>query len=99
MSKWKLTFLFSIISFIFLSGCVSVAVDKKVECSAINSNFCEKDSDCVCGGKDIIASGCFFGNVQYYEKCVDKTKECPDFCGGITGNLQIKCENNKCVQQ
>ena len=59
--------------------------------------YCEKDSDCVCGGFDVDGS-CFLGNKLYYNAYVDKTGICPDFCGGFHGSLQLKCVDNKCTQ-
>ena len=62
-----------------------------------DKDYCEKDSDCVCGGFDTDGS-CFLGNKLYYNEYVDKTGVCPDFCGGFHGTLEIKCVNNKCTQ-
>ena len=67
-------------------------------CDRAAANFCEKDGDCVCGGKDLATGECFIGNIEYYGSCVDKTKDCPDFCSGITGEMRLKCEKNSCVQ-
>lgn len=58
--------------------------------------FCKSDSDCICGGIDKLTGECFVGNIKYYEKYVDKTKICPDFCTGIAGNIQTKCIENEC---
>lgn len=59
---------------------------------ADKSNFCLIDSDCACG-KD--AKGeCFYGNSQY----VNTSEQCPDFCTGFGGNLEIRCINNGCRQ-
>lgn len=54
---------------------------------------CESDSDCACG-KHIRTGDCFYGNKQY----VDTTSQCPDFCTGIAGNLQISCQRGMCTQ-
>jgi len=59
-------------------------------------NWCSVDADCICGGIDTATKGCFVGNLDYYKKYVDKTRICPDFCTGITGNLETKCINNTC---
>ncbi len=61
-------------------------------------NSCEVDEDCVCGGIDKATNNCFIGNKVYYDLNVDKTKQCPDFCTGIDGNMVIKCIDNKCQQ-
>lgn len=55
--------------------------------------YCEKDEDCACGVHKTTRD-CFYGNKNY----VDTTQQCPDFCAGITGQLQIKCINNECKQ-
>ena len=61
--------------------------------------FCETKDDCVCGGFDDKTGACFIGNTDYYNKYVNKTRQCPDFCGGIASNLEIRCENNTCMQR
>ena len=66
---------------------------------ADSRTFCENASDCICGGIDEKTGRCFIGNIDYYSKYVNKTAVCPDFCGGIASNLEIRCENNACVQR
>ena len=61
--------------------------------------FCETKEDCICGGIDLKTGNCFIGNKDYYSKYVNQTAVCPDFCGGIANNLEIRCENNACVQR
>ena len=81
-------------------------MDNNTECNQIVSTFkftklindeeqqsCSSDSDCVCG-VNIKTRSCFLGNKKY----IDTTKQCPDFCGGIAGNLITKCINNLCKQ-
>ena len=51
------------------------------------------DSDCACGTNSDTGQ-CFFGNKAH----VNVEKQCPDYCGGIAGNLEIKCVEKKCVQ-
>jgi len=80
-----------VIAVIVLFGFVLKKVDSRT--------FCETEKDCVCGGFDTKTNNCFIGNIDYYNQFVDKTKDCPDFCGGIAANLEIKCENNACVQR
>jgi len=60
---------------------------------AANTTFCNNDVDCACG-TNIETGKCFYGNIRY----VDISKQCPDFCTGIAGNLKIKCINNECKQ-
>jgi hypothetical protein len=67
-------------------------------CDKAAAGFCEKDGDCICGGIDRTTGECFIGNLKYYGSCVDKTKDCPDFCSGITGKMRLRCEKNSCVQ-
>lgn len=80
-----------LIIIIVLFGSVLKKVDEKT--------FCEKDSECVCGGIDRNTGECFVGNNWYYDRFVDKTQQCPDFCTGIAGNLEVRCVDNKCVTQ
>ncbi len=54
---------------------------------------CVQDDDCACG-RNIKTGKCFYGNKDY----VDTKQQCPDFCSGIAGNLEIKCVSNKCSQ-
>jgi eight-cysteine-cluster-containing protein len=62
------------------------------------ADSCTTDSDCICGGMDPFRERCFLGNKDYYDKYVDKSQDCPDFCTGIAGNLATKCVDNKCIQ-
>ena len=63
----------------------------------VGKDYCEVDANCICDGTDP-DGGCFIGNKEYYNKHVDKSKDCPDFCKGISGNLVVKCIDNRCVQ-
>lgn len=54
---------------------------------------CNSDSDCACG-VHIKTGACFYGNKNF----VDTSKQCPDFCTGIGGNLEIKCVEGECKQ-
>ncbi len=55
--------------------------------------YCEKDGDCACG-RHTMTGNCFYGNADY----VDTSRQCPDFCTGIAGNLRIVCVNDECKQ-
>lgn len=68
---------------VFISGCIEY--DKEI--------FCSQDQDCSCG-THIETGECFYGNKNY----VNTSQQCPDFCTGISGDLDIKCVNEKCVQ-
>ncbi|MEM4245452.1 MAG: eight-cysteine-cluster domain-containing protein [Candidatus Nanoarchaeia archaeon] len=70
---------------LFLSGCSSSILDRE--------KYCEVDADCACG-THIKTGDCFYGNKAY----VNVLKQCPDFCGGIGGNLAVRCFANKCTQ-
>ncbi len=59
---------------------------------------CKRDIDCVCGGTDRLTGKCFIGNREYFDQFVDRNKECPDFCGGIAGDLQTRCVSGTCKQ-
>jgi len=78
-----------LIVLIIIAACNQIPTDKL---------SCNKDSDCICGGVDNQDKNCFLGNKEYYEEYVNKEKVCPDFCGGIAGNLELKCVENKCTQ-
>jgi hypothetical protein len=52
---------------------------------------CDTDADCACG-TNVNTGDCFLGNKEY----VDTTKQCPDFCTGIAGNLETRCVDNVC---
>jgi len=55
--------------------------------------YCKQDSDCACGiSKE--TGECFYGNKAF----VDTSRQCPDFCTGIAGNLVIKCVDDTCKQ-
>ncbi|MBU4351413.1 hypothetical protein KKF47_01945 [Patescibacteria group bacterium] len=55
---------------------------------------CETDLDCACGYRKG-GQECFYGNRDY----VDTSRQCPDYCGGITGRLRLRCVDNTCTQQ
>jgi hypothetical protein len=63
------------------------------QCAVESPLYCEKDSDCACG-TDRKSGECAYGNRDY----IDEKKQCPDFCSGIAGNLEIRCVDNKCSQ-
>ncbi|MBI4738095.1 eight-cysteine-cluster domain-containing protein [Candidatus Woesearchaeota archaeon] len=101
----KSAFVALIVVMILTAGCAQLAAPgglvrtppQKKE-TAPNPLSCSIDEDCVCQGIDKKTGNCFIGNKQYYEKYVDKSKGCPDFCSGIAGNLVVKCVNNECLQ-
>lgn len=62
-------------------------------CKMMMKMVCEQDEDCACG-VSIGTNECFYGNKDY----VDTSQQCPDFCTGIVGNLEIKCINKECTQ-
>lgn len=79
---------------------VLIAISMISGCSAQNNNadklFCTQDSDCICSGTDKQTNECFIGNKEYFAKNVDASKQCPDFCTGIAGNMKLSCKENKC---
>ena len=90
-----------IISLLILSGCAPgkftpQGTPSKAEIE--NMEVCTTDSDCICGGMDANTERCFLGNKDYYENYVDKSKDCPDFCSGIAGNLVTRCVDKRCMQ-
>ena len=86
--------------------CSSISCHTKEYCASIGFNdswyeaitqtlekSCEATMDCACGTH--IGNGeCFYGNAKF----VNVSKQCPDFCTGIAGNLEIKCLNSTCTQ-
>ncbi len=62
--------------------------------SEVSRFFCQTDDDCACG-VDKETGKCAFGNKNF----IDTSRECPDFCTGIAGNIRIKCVNNLCTPQ
>lgn len=63
----------------------------KIICDATDPKLCKTDQDCIC----IENTGCFMGNKDYYQECVDKTGACRDLCVGWE-QKPVKCINNKC---
>ena len=60
--------------------------------SELQKMACNSDEDCACG-VDKQTGKCAYGNKIF----IDTSKQCPDFCTGIAGNLRIKCVNNVCM--
>ncbi len=87
-----------VILVLVLAGCGNDKVEPVKTGEELKPDWCIADSDCVCGGVDKQTERCFLGNKEYYEKHVDKGKTCPDFCGGIDGNLEVRCVDNRCTQ-
>lgn len=83
--SWLALFLLIVFAVIGLATLESIKPADK-------SKSCLADSDCACGKN---ANGeCFYGNIQF----VNASEQCPDFCAGIGGNLEIKCVNSGCKQ-
>lgn len=61
-----------------------------------NPKFCNVDADCTCGGIDKLNDQCFVGNKLYQSMYVDVSQQCPDFCTGIGGKLEVKCVDHVC---
>lgn len=59
-----------------------------------NQKYCISVNDCSCGVSTETGE-CFYGNNEF----VDESSQCPDFCTGIDGRIEIICENNECVQK
>ena len=56
-----------------------------------NPTFCNVDADCTCGGVDPQTNDCFVGNKLYSSAYVDMSVHCADFCTGIAGHLETRC--------
>lgn len=60
--------------------------------SAANcSKACTSVADCACG-RDVANGSCAVGR----KECIDVSRQCPDFCTGITGKMQLQCVNQLC---
>lgn len=55
---------------------------------------CSHDEDCVCG-IDRSTGACAVGPAER----VDTGRTCPDFCGGIGGQLHMVCDRGRCAQR
>jgi len=62
-------------------------------CREKMSTYCNEESDCACG-RNKNTGECFFGN----KESVNTNEQCPDYCSGIAGNLEIKCIQKECTQ-
>jgi len=87
-----LIILFILTAFIILAFNIFKPI--AAEPDVVNLLECEQNLDCGCGG-NFRTGDCFIGNKKY----VDTSIICPDFCNGISGNLEIKCIDNVCVQE
>lgn len=54
--------------------------------------YCQSHDDCICTDLE----GCFLGNKEYFEKCVNKERGCLDYCAGW-GQPPVKCFYNQCT--
>ena len=81
------------LTILILIFCSVIITSCKKDVPLENEKYCSSDTNCACGTHKETGD-CFFGNIQY----VNTMKQCPDFCTGIAGNLQLKCINNTCRQ-
>ena len=61
--------------------------------SATAAAECGVDKDCGCG-TDRATGKCAFGPILQ----IDESKQCPDFCSGVAGDLHIACREGHCTQ-
>jgi len=54
---------------------------------------CRSDGDCACGVSRK-SGACAYGLASE----IDATKQCPDFCSGIAGNLRTVCREGACAK-
>ena len=87
-------FVLGLIAILLTAGCAQQGMNGYEQTTAMSQFNCRVDTDCACG-KDTETGACFYGNKQF----VDASQQCPDFCSGIAGNLEIKCINLVCTQQ
>ena len=90
----RLIVLFVLGSFLF-AGCTDLIKEQfeDVDVSAVHEKYCTEDNDCACGIHKNTEQ-CFYGNKKY----VDMTKNCPDFCDGLAGDLELRCIEFECTQ-
>lgn len=84
-------FTLALIATAVLSGCTqSGAVPEEKRCALA--------SDCACGVRigevEAGQNHCFYGNKAF----VNESVQCPDYCTGIAGNLEITCVLGECTQ-
>lgn len=84
-----------ILGLLIFAGCVDQIKEQfeDIDVSPIDEKYCNEDDDCGCGIHKT-REECFYGNKKY----VDLTKNCPDFCSGIAGNLELRCIDFECKQ-
>ena len=80
---------------VIIVAVILISFVKQFETNPMSNELsCSSDADCACG-VHVDTNQCFYGNRNY----VNTNKICPDFCTGITGHLEIKCNRGKCVQE
>jgi len=62
-------------------------------CRERMDKYCNDDIDCACG-RNKFTGDCFFGS----KDLVNTDSQCPDYCSGIAGNLEIRCIQKECKQ-
>jgi len=92
MDKKLIEFLVLVLIVTIVAGAISFVRNYEIP-QVSNERVCNADADCACGVHKT-SGDCFYGNRNY----VNTARQCPDFCRGISGHLEIKCVNNKCVQ-
>jgi len=77
---------------LYLDGAEAKSLAFKV----VADDYCEADSDCVCGTNKL-TNDCAYGN----RNIVDSSRQCPDYCVWIDpngpGRMNLTCVNNTCV--
>lgn len=70
--------------------------------ATIDKDYCESDDDCGCG-ISLETADCYVGFRDYIQEGTFELPNnpgiCANYCYGELGNLEIKCVDNKCVQQ
>lgn len=92
MKNKKLLIGFLVVGVILIIGWWVLNIYQVNTCANLekNVNNCDDDSDCICTNK-----GCFLGNIEYYELCIDKSLQCEDFCGWA--GAPAACINQNCT--
>jgi hypothetical protein len=69
------------------------ALDLEVACQGAAAKSCVLDLDCACGVSRT-SGNCAYGR----SVCIDTSKQCPDYCAGIGGDLHLVCVEGTCKQ-
>ena len=67
-------------------------IKEKFRCENLDPKYCERDIDCICEQR----RGCFMGNKNYYESCINESIKSSLMCLDMCMQELCKCVDNKC---